>query len=313
MEEILKKLLESEMLSEDTRTQISEQFQTFVAAQINEQRQLIEQEVRTELTQSLSEQWVQERDALIESLDIKTDEILRAELDELKEDISTFRDLEVEKARELVEAKAAMAESLQENLGTLAEMLDEFIHLKLSEELEELKTDITETKKLAFGKKMFESFVREYQMNFVDHSDVEKQLAESSKQVQAVRGQLAESKKALDAATRTVKMTELLSSIASSKTRDVMETILNTLPTDKLEEGYAKFIGRVLKESAVTPTAKETEVLAEGAKPQSTATPAVVKTGDTQPTASELFESQQTAPVVNKDLEKLKRWAGVPH
>ncbi|MNL00582.1 hypothetical protein D3C87_1210210 [compost metagenome] len=190
-------------------------------------------------------------------------------------------------------------------------MLDEFVHLKLSEELEELQADITETKKLAFGKKMFESFVREYQMNFVDHSDVEKQLAESSKEVEAVKTQLAESKKALDVAVRTAKMTELLSNV-SGKNRDVMETILNTLPTDKLEEGYGKFIGRVLKESAATPTAKETEVLAEGAKPQATA-PAVVKTGDTQPTAAELFESQQSAPVVNQDLEKLKRWAGVSH
>ena len=312
MDEILKKLLESEMLSEDTRSEITEQFQTFVAAQITEQRQLIEQEVRTELTQSLSEQWVQERDALIESLDMKTDEILRAELDELKEDISSFRDLEVEYAEKLVAQKQELAESLQGNIGTLAEMLDEFVHLKLSEELEELQQDITETKKLAFGKKMFESFVREYQMNFVDHSDVEKQLAESSKQVEAVKSQLAESKKALDVAVRTAKMTELLSNV-SGKNRDVMETILNTLPTDKLEEGYGKFIGRVLKESATTPTAKETEVLAEGAKPQSTAKPAVVKTGDTQPTAAELFENQQALPVVNHDLEKLKRWAGVSH
>lgn len=312
MDEILKKLLESEMLSEDTRSQITEQFQTFVAAQINEQRQLIEQEVRTELTQSLSEQWVHERDALIESLDMKTDEILRAELDELKEDISSFRDLEVEYAAKLVEQKQQLAESLQSNIGTLAEMLDEFVHLKLSEELEELQTDITETKKLAFGKKMFESFVREYQMNFVDHTDVEKQLAESSKQVEGVKAQLAESKKALDVAVRAVKMTELLSNV-SGKNRDVMETILNTLPTNKLEEGYAKFIGRVLKESATTPTAKETEVLAEGAKTKPAAKPAVVKTGDTQPTAAELFESQQSAPVVNADLEKLKRWAGVSH
>lgn len=312
MDEILKKLLESEMLSEDTRTQISEQFQTFVAAQIDEQRQLIEAEIRTELTQSLSEQWVQERDALIESLDMKTDEILAAEIAELKEDISSFRDLEVEFAEKLLEEKKALADSLQENVGALAEMLDEFIHLKLSEELDELKEDITETKKLAFGKKMFESFVREYQMNFVDHTEVEKQLAESAKEVDAVKEQLAESKKALDAATRTAKMTELLSNISAGKQRDVMETILNRMPTDKLEEGYATFIGRVIKES-VKPTAKETGVLAEGAQPTQISE-SVVKTGDTEPTASELFESQQaTKPAVNADLEKLKRWAGVTH
>lgn len=312
MDEILKKLLESEMLSEDSRTLIAEQFQTFVTAQIDEQRQLIEAEVRTELTQSLSEQWVTERDALIESLDMKTDEILKAELSELKEDISAFRDLEVEFAQKLVEEKQALADTLQENVGALAEMLDEFIHLKLSEELDELKEDISETKRLSFGKKMFETFVREYQMNFVDQTDVEKQLAESAKQVEAVREELAESKKALDVATRTAKMTELLSNISAGKQRDVMETILNRLPTDKLDEGYATFIGRVIKES-VKPTAKETGVLAEGAQPTQISE-SVVLTGDTPPTASELFESQQAAkPAVNADLEKLKRWAGVSH
>lgn len=309
MEEILKKLFESEMLSDDTRNELTEQFQSFVSAQLDEQRQLIEQQVRDELTLSLTEQWHNEREALIESLDSKTDEILKAELDELKEDISAFRDLEVEMATKLVEEKQIMAEALDKNIVALAEMLDEFVHLKLHEELDELKEDITETKKLGFGRKMFETFVREYQLNFVDHSEVEKQLSESTKQVVAMQEQLAESKKALDVAVRATKMTELLSNIPAAK-RSVMETILNTVPTDKLDEAFTKFVGRVIKES-VKPTAKETGVLAEGAEATTTTEPVVITTGDTQPSTTELFESQQNAPKANADLEKLKRWAGV--
>lgn len=96
MDELLKKLLESELLNEDTKAELTEQFQSFINAQIDEHRQLVEQQVRDELTQSLSEQWVQERESLIEALDAKTDEVLKAELAELKEDIERFRDLEAE-------------------------------------------------------------------------------------------------------------------------------------------------------------------------------------------------------------------------
>lgn len=307
MDELLKKLLETDLLNEETKAELTEQVQSFIGAKLDEQRQLIEQEVRAEVTQSLSEQWIEERTALIESLDAKTDEILKAELAELKEDLERFRDLEAEKARELVEAKQELAETLEANIGQLAEMLDVFVFEKLNAELDELKEDITENKKLAFGRKMFESFVREYQMNFVSHTDVEKQLSENQEQLVAVQQQLSESQKALDSAVREKKMTELLSTVAAGKQRSVMETILKTVPTEKLEEAYGKFIGRVLNES-VKPTAKETGVLAEGA--QTTTEQTVVLNGDTQPTASEIVESAQPK-VENVDLQKLKRWAGV--
>lgn len=312
MDELLKKLLETDLLNEETKAELTEQVQSFISTKLDEHRQLVEQEVRTELTQSLSEQWVQERESLIEALDAKTDEVLKTELAELKEDIDHFRDLEAEYAGKLVEQKQELAETLQLNILQLAEMLDQFVFEKMAAELDELKEDIAESKKLAFGRKVFETFVREYQMNFVSQTDVEKQLAESTSTLVTVQEQLAESQKALDAATREKKMTELLSNIAAGKPRSVMETILKTVPTEKLDEAYSKFLDRVLKES-VKPTAKETGVLAEGAETQEQISESVILNGDTQPTASELQESveQQIAVNSNADLEKLRRWAGV--
>lgn len=312
MDELLKKLLETDLLNEETKAELTEQVQSFISNKLDEHRQLVEQEVRTELTQSLSEQWVQERESLIEALDAKTDEVLKAELAELKEDIDRFRDLEAEYASKLVEQKQELAETLQLNITQLAEMLDQFVFEKLNAEIEELKEDIAESKKQAFGRKVFETFVREYQMNFVSQTDVEKQLAESTASLAAIQEQLAESQKSLDAAVREKKMTELLSNIAAGRPRDVMEAILKTVPTEKLDEAYGKFLDRVLKES-VKPTAKETGVLAEGAETQEQISESVILTGDGQPTASELQEGaeQREAAKNNADLQKLKRWSGI--
>lgn len=312
MDELLKKLLETDLLNEETKAELTEQVQSFISNKLDEHRQLVEQDVRTELTQSLSEQWVQERESLIEALDAKTDEVLKAELAELKEDIDRFRDLEAEYASKLVEQKQELAETLQLNITQLAEMLDQFVFEKLNAEIEELKEDIAESKKQAFGRKVFETFVREYQMNFVSQTDVEKQLAESTASLAAIQEQLAESQKSLDAAVREKKMTELLSNIAAGRPRDVMEAILKTVPTEKLDEAYGKFLDRVLKES-VKPTAKETGVLAEGAETQEQISESVILTGDGQPTASELQEGaeQREAAKNNADLQKLKRWSGI--
>lgn len=312
MDELLKKLLETDLLNDTTKAELTEQVQSFIAAKIDEERQLVEQAVRDEVTQSLSEQWVQERESLIEALDAKTDEILKAELAELHEDISNFRDLEVEFAGRLVEEKQALAQTLQSNITQLAEMMDQFIFDKLNAEMDELKEDITESKKVAFGRKVFETFAREYQMSFVSQSDVEKQLAESKVALAATKGKLQESHKALDTIVREKKLTDLLSTISAGRSRSVMETILKTVPTEKLDEAYSRFIDRALKES-VNPTAKETKVLAEGAQKQTQAKTSVVLTGDTRATASELQESAEFTQTVTKnaDLEKLKRWAGV--
>lgn len=312
MDELLKKLLESELLNEDTKAELTEQFQSFINAQIDEHRQLVEQQVRDELTQSLSEQWVQERESLIEALDAKTDEVLKAELAELKEDIERFRDLEAEFAGRLVEEKQVLATTLQQNITQLAEMLDQFVHEKLVAEMDELKEDIAENKKLAFGRKMYETFVREYQMNFVSQTDVEKQLAESADALAKANEQLAESHKALDAAVREKKMTELLSNIAAGRPRNVMETILKTVPTEKLDEAYSRFLDRALKDS-VKPTAKETGVLAEGAEDKKQIAKSVILTGDEAPTQTELQEhaEQNFSGKNSDDLAKLKQWAGI--
>jgi hypothetical protein len=60
MEEILKKLLESDVLSEETKAEVTAQFNTAVETFMTEERSKLEVEIRSQLT----EQFVQAREEL---------------------------------------------------------------------------------------------------------------------------------------------------------------------------------------------------------------------------------------------------------
>jgi hypothetical protein len=102
MDEILKQLLASDLLSEDTKAQLSEQFTIGVQAYLAEERSKLEVEIRSTLT----EEFVKARDELAVTVDTKVEAFLAKEFEELKEDINKFRDLEVDYAEKLVEKRA---------------------------------------------------------------------------------------------------------------------------------------------------------------------------------------------------------------
>jgi len=95
-----------------------------------------------------------------------------------------------------------------------------------------------------------------------------------------------------------------------------MEAILKTQPTEKLDETYKKYIGRVLTESATTVThtaEKDEKVLAESDKSEKPVTEVktVVKTGDTP--ARPVSESVEAPVRILDDQARnsLRRLAGI--
>lgn len=250
MEEVLQKLLEAEVLSADTKQELELSFKTKIDEAVKESKMIAEAETKADL----AEQWITERDALIEAIDLKVSEFLNDELGELREDINRFRDLEVEYAEKLTEAKSQMSDELKGDLAQLVEKLDTFLEIRLSTEFEELKEDIHEQKQVVFGRKIFEAVAKEYSTNFVGKSKTARTLVKT-------KNDLAESKKALKLAEskiakteRTTKLSEVLSPL-SGRQREVMEAILKNVVTDQLQEGYKTFIGRVLKETVKPETA----------------------------------------------------------
>lgn len=306
MEELLKKLLEAEILSPETKKELEQAFDAQIQAAMASAKTETETKVRAELT----EQWIKERDALIEAVDTKVTEYLHNEVEELKEDIEKFRDLEAEYAGKLVESKAEMAEELKGDLATLVEQLDAFLEIRLAAELEELAADIEEAKKLDFGRKIYEAVAKEYRDRFVDEDGIEKELQDLRAEHQRVTESLkvvTESRAELE---RKIKLDEVLAPLAGRQ-REVMETILRSVATDDLETGYKTFIGRVVKDSTENTTEKEGKVLAEGdSKEVKKVEETVAVTGDVVSEAQE-DETPAEKRLTESEKRKLQRLAGI--
>jgi len=300
MDEILKQLLASDVLSEETKVQLQEQFKTAVDAFLSEERAKLEKE----LTLQLTEEFVAAREALTESVNSKVDELVKAEFDELKEDINKFRDLEVEYAEKLVEEKEALAAKVSEELDQLVDKLDAYLDYTLKSELDELKEDIDQVKKLEFGRHIFEAMENEFKKHRVtDLAVQERELAEAKDALADASKLIDKMKKERLAEERTTKMDELLSPL-SGNAREQMKIILSNIATEKLDEAYKVYLSRVLKEAVVAPAkaATEQQPLVEDKTPVQTK----VVTGNEEPE-----EPVQPSTQPNNDLKRLARLAGL--
>lgn len=311
MEELLKKLLEAEILTEDTKQELESAF----TQKLEEASVVARAEAVNSVTAELKESWINEREILIEALDTKVTEALTSELVELREDVNRFRDLEVEYAQKLAESKTEMANTLKSDLLQLTEKMDAFLEIRLGMELEELREDFEVVKKNEFGKKVFEAFASEYKKFMVEDDSTEAKLNETEHQLEDALTALEESEKRLSALERSMKLEKVLAPL-SGRTREVMEAILKNVDTPLLEEAYKTYVGRVLKETSaedVKPSEKEGKVLAEGKVEKKVS--GVVKTGDD----SERLVTEATKAAGDKTLSaisdaeklRLRRLAGL--
>lgn len=291
MDEILQKLLNSELLSEETKAELTQKWNESLEGYKTQVREEVIGEVRSEL----AEQWTTERDALIEKVDTFVAEAIKNEIVELKGDIDRFRDLEAEYAEKLVEQKHNLAQELATELDELVDKIDAFFEMRLSEEMDELKEDIEVVKQNDFGRRMFEAFSAEFNKNFIDEDSTAAELNVTKQKLEDVEKQLAESEQKTAKMIRESKLNEILSSL-SGKKREQMEFILRTIETSKLQEAYNYFIGRVLKEEVKDEKTKE--VVTEDKKAEE---PNAVVTGD---------KPEQTQVVSEDKKEDVEKAAG---
>lgn len=308
MEELLKKLLEAEILTPETKEELSEAFTQHIDSVLAEAKAETEKEVRAELV----EQWVRDRELLIDAIDTKVGGILESEIGELKEDVNKFRDLEAEYAEKIVEARASMAEELKDDMSKLVVHIDNFLEESLAAEFQELQEDIEEVKKNEFGRKIFEAYMNEFNTNFIDEESIQAKLHEANAKLEEVNNRLAEAEASKSKMVRESKMNDLLAPLNDYQ-REVMGTILETTATEKLESTYNQFLGRILKESVDHSSEKETEVLAESEKTEKSKTSlkeskVTVKTGDAAETPAEQLKESALSEA---DLHALRRMSGL--
>ncbi len=319
MEELLKKLLENEVLTPETRKDLESAFKQKIDSETKKARE----EATASVTAELNEKWIIERDTLIEALDAKVSEVLKEELAELKEDIERFRDLEAEYAEKLVEAKGEMAKDLKKDVDTLIEKLDAFLEIRLAKELTELREDIASEKKKQFGKKVFEAFVEEFKKHYAADDSVEGKLNETEQRLDDALKALEDAEKKIAKMERGKKLDEVLKPL-SGRSKEVMEAILKNVDTPLLEDAYKTYIGRVLKETVVEEpkkdekagdkktSEKETKVLAEGKKEEKKLNGKVVSGDDKEKiTEGEKLE-QQPGKISEEKKQQLRRLAGIP-
>lgn len=289
MDEILKKLLKSELLSEESRAEISEQWTTSVATFKSQVRE----EVATEVRLELAEQWINERDELVRKVDDYVSEALKNEMSELKADVERFRDLEIEYAERIVEEKQNLAEEVASELDDLVEKIDAFFEVRLNSELDELKEDLELVKQNNFGRKIYEAFAEQF-AEVSDEESVQSQLVVAEAKLRDVEHQVKRLSEDKTKMVREAKMEQILAPLTGKK-RDQMSMVLRSVETNKLEESYKLFIGRILKEGEGSPTA-----LTESAP-----------TNKTHLVTGEPAVSGQKSPQLDENIAEFRRIAGL--
>jgi len=282
MDEILQKLLNSELLSEDARAEISTQFTTLV----EEYKSTVREDVTLQVRGEIAEQWANERDSLIENVEKFVATTLTEEIADLKADIERFRDLEAEHAEKIVEAKHSMAETLSEELDQLVDKMDAFFDLRLSEEFKELREDLEVVKQNEFGRKIFEAFATEFNGAHVDEDSIQSKLQAAVAKLTDAEGTIAQLEESQAKMVRESRLDKILAPL-NGKKREQMSFVLQNVETSRLEEAYNHFIGRVLKEdsSEVRPEADaKTQPLVESVvvtgNEQTAVQPVVTEAGD---------------------------------
>lgn len=198
----LKALLESAVLNDETKTVLSEAFETAVAAKEKQ----IEEAYEVKLVEAKAE--------LNESYMATVQEAIAEELETIAEEIKHARTLEVQYADKLETFK-------EDYQATVSETISKLVEEVVAEEMAEIKEDIEIAKKHEFVMRMFESYRDTYEQLF-GSSDTN------------IYGELNETKKELNTLKKEQKLGELLEGLTAKK-QAIARTILESVSVEKLE------------------------------------------------------------------------------
>lgn len=209
----------------------------------------------------------------------------------LAEELQDFhkekRQLVETRVKLIAEGSRQINEARQNFIKRASESAAIYIAETTHKNLNALKTELVEAKQNMFGRKIFEAFASEFSTKQYNENSMLRQLTESIKEreeeVISTKLQLQEAKKAEEAAKRKISimedanarnaiMSELVKPLTSQQ-KQIMESLLQTSPTEKLKDDFNKYHKSVLKgtvnesavnqgRSAVNNKAKQT--LAEG-------------------------------------------------
>lgn len=235
------------------------------------------------------------------------DFVLKQLAEEVKEFHGDKKALAEQRVKIVREGKQELIKTKREFVKKAARVIEKNINESLKKEIGAFRADIKVARENDFGRRIFEAFIGEYMTSHLNESGEVRKLqnqvaklneqAENDKVESAKQTQLTESVQrklsaAKDRLNRDKKLNELLGPL-SKKDRGVMEELLQTVKTEKLDEGFKKYIPAVLNEDTHVPQRKvRRSNLSESVR--------TVKTGNKRATIAQTEEDQETLAEVSR-------------
>ena len=191
--------------------------------------------------------------------------VVNALANEIKEFAEDKKSVIETKVKLVKEAKVQLAKLKESFIKKSAQVVESAVSKKLTQEIAQLKEDITSAREISFGKQIFEAFASEYQasylneksetsklMKVVDEStlklqDAEKSIAENRVVIESKEREIAQIKDLME---RKATMAELLKPLSKEKA-DVMNQLLESTETGKLKSAYDKYLQAVMEDAPV--------------------------------------------------------------
>ena len=217
MNEQLKEIFESSVLSDEVKTQLTEAFDSHV------QKAVSDKEVE------LAEQFETQKEEMANMAIEMMEEAVSDVPNEIQDELAEARSLDIRYAIKMEEFKEEFAEAKSKEMEKMAESV-------IREELDELRESLQEAEKNIAGQKMFEAFKSTYGM-----------LVEDTDQGEDLTDKVKELEEQVQSYKRKEKMDELLEGIGGRQ-RNIIKTLLENVETDRLEERFQEVSAQILTE-----------------------------------------------------------------
>jgi len=238
--------------------------------------------------------------------------VLKQLAEEVKEFHGDKKALAEQRVKLVREGKQELVETKRKFVTKAAQVIEKNINETLKKEIGSFRTDIKAARENDFGRRMFDTFVGEYMTSHLNESGevrkLQNEVAKLNEQVEASEVKSAEQKQLTESVERKLsavsdrvnrdkKLNELLAPLGK-KERAVMGELLQTVKTDKLDEGFKKYIPAVLNEDTRTPS-KKRSTLKESVR--------TVKEGNKRASIAQTEEDKETLA----EIQQMQRMAGI--
>ena len=241
------------------------------------------------------------------------DFVLKQLAEEVKDFAQDKKALAEQRVKIVREGKEELVKTKREFVKKAASAIEQSINESLKTEIGSFRADIKKARENDFGRRIFEAYVGEYMTSHLNESGevrkLQNELASLNESLEATKVEAAQQKQltesverklnaANDRISREHKLNELLSPLGK-KERAVMEELLQTVKTDKLDEGFKKYIPAVLNENTRNTAKQDRSTLKESVR--------TAKTGNKRASVAQVEEDKESLA----EIQQLQRAAGI--